>query len=274
MTSPNSKRKRGRQAIPHESIGGVEHKRCGTCKQQKPLTAFSKSERMWDRLANCCRPCMQVYRTEYERRLKERGNPPSTEPTRCSKCHETKPASEFYACVTKPNGLASYCKPCSRAYTGARAKTERVKAVRAQWAATKGREVVRRYNSRHPAKKRAREIMTHAISIGELVNPRICEDCAGCTRVEGHHDDYALPLVIRWLCRRCHRLWHRENGEGRNADTAVPVGKRHEQHERRRARHVLIPNMLAGGMRQKAIAVALGVTQATICQDLKALRRE
>ena len=29
--------------------------------------------------------------------------------------------------------------------------------------------------------------------------------------VEAHHNDYNKPLEIRWLCRNCHREWHKEH---------------------------------------------------------------
>lgn len=43
-----------------------------------------------------------------------------------------------------------------------------------------------------------------------------CEVC-GDPKSNGHHDDYAKPLVVRWLCSRHHRLWHAEHGEAPNA---------------------------------------------------------
>lgn len=146
--------------------------------------------------------------------------PPSKAPQRCAKCRETKPAVEFYRCVTKPNGLASYCKPCSRKYTGARAKLESVKAVRTRWAMTKGKEAVKRYKERWPAKRRARELVTREVNAGRMFNPRVCSNCSGTERVEAHHDDYEFPLEVRWLCRWCHRAWHRVHGQGRNATSS------------------------------------------------------
>lgn len=41
---------------------------------------------------------------------------------RCAKCLEKKDSSAFYRCVSNPTGLASYCKPCYRAYSQARTK--------------------------------------------------------------------------------------------------------------------------------------------------------
>ena len=68
------------------------------------------------------------------------------------------------------------------------------------------------------ADKRAHDIMEKAILKGELVNPGICEQCDDRSRfadgrigVQGHHDDYAKPLSVRWLCQRCHHEWHKLN---------------------------------------------------------------
>jgi hypothetical protein len=214
--------KRGRKAKPHETIGGTEHKWCGGCSDWKPLDAFEAarpSKPTWDGKRFRCVACtsreQRASRQKYDARNKAR--PASTDPQRCGSCRETKPASEFHRCATRPNGLAVYCKPCARAYTGARAKLESVKAVRSRWAATKGKDVVRRYKSRWPAKQRARILVHREVQAGRLVNPRVCSACSGTERVEAHHDDYAQPYEVRWLCRLCHRAWHRINGQGRNA---------------------------------------------------------
>ena len=47
----------------------------------------------------------------------------------------------------------------------------------------------------------------------------IAEPCEVCKAEEtqAHHDDYAAPLTVRWLCRVCHSAWHRKHGPGANA---------------------------------------------------------
>lgn len=71
------------------------------------------------------------------------------------------------------------------------AENERQKQARAGWSAER---------------RRASNIVHTALYRGQLVR-RPCESC-GSHRVDAHHDDYAAPLNVRWLCRRHHKLLH------------------------------------------------------------------
>lgn len=44
---------------------------------------------------------------------------------------------------------------------------------------------------------------------GLLIKPERCERCGDRVLIEGHHDDYAKPLEVRWVCQRCHQRIHR-----------------------------------------------------------------
>ena len=50
-----------------------------------------------------------------------------------------------------------------------------------------------------------------ALENGDLVRPDRCEDCDAHGKIVGHHDDYAKPLDVRWLCYSCHKIWHNNN---------------------------------------------------------------
>lgn len=61
------------------------------------------------------------------------------------------------------------------------------------------------------------KITWKAIKKGLLI-PEPCENCGkigkmvdGRNIVQAHHDDYNLPLEVRWLCQECHHEWHKEN---------------------------------------------------------------
>lgn len=66
-----------------------------------------------------------------------------------------------------------------------------------------------------PARRRASNLVQAAKLRGDLV-PQPCEVC-GKRYVVAHHDDYAEPLAVRWLCRSHHRKHHHQHGPGRNA---------------------------------------------------------
>lgn len=60
-----------------------------------------------------------------------------------------------------------------------------------------------------PLKMWARARAASAIRQGLLVR-QPCEQCGatGPETIHAHHDDYTEPLLVRWLCRRCHSAFH------------------------------------------------------------------
>lgn len=55
-------------------------------------------------------------------------------------------------------------------------------------------------------KNKARWALNKAIASGKILREP-CELC-GEGKAEAHHEDYAKPFDVRWLCRRCHRKEH------------------------------------------------------------------
>ena len=54
----------------------------------------------------------------------------------------------------------------------------------------------------------AHRLTNAALRSGKLIRPAHCEGCGGACCPDAHHDDYAAPLAVRWLCRRCHMVAH------------------------------------------------------------------
>lgn len=65
-----------------------------------------------------------------------------------------------------------------------------------------------KYNEANPEKHQAHIILNNAMSSGKIVR-KPCEIC-GCSKSEGHHEDYSKPLEVVWLCRKCHKNHHKE----------------------------------------------------------------
>jgi len=71
----------------------------------------------------------------------------------------------------------------------------------------------------------ARQVTAYAIKKGWLLR-RACEVCGKEHSpadgpegyVDAHHDDYAKPLDVRWLCQKHHREHHREHHQAEPAD--------------------------------------------------------
>jgi hypothetical protein len=66
------------------------------------------------------------------------------------------------------------------------------------------------YAAANPDRIMANRAVKMARTLKRL-SPLPCETCGNPDKTVAHHDDYNKPLEIRWLCRTCHRAWHRHN---------------------------------------------------------------
>jgi len=81
-------------------------------------------------------------------------------------------------------------------------------------AATKARH---KWQESSPIKRSASIIVGNAVRDGKLIKPSVCSECSeDGKRIHGHHDDYAYPMTVRWLCSNCHCAWHKINGSAVN----------------------------------------------------------
>jgi len=138
----------------------------------------------------------------------------------CNSCNTIKHAGEFHVRNASKDGLAAKCKSCQSEYDKLRANNpDRVEARNKYLKTERGKEAAKKARKKWLERnviKRAVHIITgNAIRNGILVKEN-CENCSK-EKINAHHDDYAIPLKVRWLCSKCHILWHKENGEGKNA---------------------------------------------------------
>ncbi|HXE08421.1 MAG TPA: hypothetical protein VN612_11015 [Acidobacteriaceae bacterium] len=82
------------------------------------------------------------------------------------------------------------------------------------------RDKNRKWREQNRGKYLAHKKVENAVASGVLnVNP--CERCGTTKLVHAHHDDYAKPLEVMWLCPAHHKERHKEiGGPGLNADLA------------------------------------------------------
>jgi hypothetical protein len=149
-----------------------------------------------------------------------------------------------------------------RAYRAAHAETINKKR-REQRSTPEGRKALRQefllQLARFPEKFAARDAVGKALRAGRLIR-QPCEVC-GAAKSEAHHDDYSLPLTVRWLCRKHHAEHHLVNQppmripkvrQGRSTFgkpsplRGIPLSEEHRQKLREAA-------LLSNGMRGKKL---------------------
>ncbi len=67
------------------------------------------------------------------------------------------------------------------------------------------KEIVRRWNKKHPDRRNAQQKLRHAVQSG-LVKKHPCWVCG--EKAEAHHPDYSSPLDVVWLCTVHHKQTH------------------------------------------------------------------
>ena len=155
----------------------------------------------------------------------------------CFKCGETKHLAEFYKHKEMADGHLNKCKECSKVdvrenYRNnikhfkkyeknraclphrVKARKEYAKTEKGRVAGNNGREA---WDKRNPIKKGASIMIGNAVRSKKMFKPAECSSCGKTpNRIHGHHNDYAFPMVVTWLCAGCHTAWHRKNGEALN----------------------------------------------------------
>lgn len=132
----------------------------------------------------------------------------------CFKCDRLLPISSFYRHSQMADGHLGKCKECARTDVRANYYTRREQyiAYERRRAKTEHRKkqqllVLQKMRREHPERSRARAMVSRAISRGLLARG-LCEVCGA--KAEAHHDDYARPLDVRWLCSTHHKSLHRK----------------------------------------------------------------
>ena len=84
-------------------------KTCTTCNVEKYITEFYKKKNGTHGVRSICKTCMNAYQKARQSTL---NNKRSTEPKKCTLCHEIKDAEHFGSCTHTSDGLQSHCNAC------------------------------------------------------------------------------------------------------------------------------------------------------------------
>lgn len=131
----------------------------------------------------------------------------------CFKCEKDLPLSAFFALPQMTDGHLGMLVKCTQ-----KDVRENYAARREQYSAyerkrnlrparrAKKRAAEASHKERYPLRAPARNAVSNALRSGKLSRDP-CEAC-GVPKVQAHHDDYAKPLDVRWLCFQHHRELH------------------------------------------------------------------
>lgn len=137
---------------------------------------------------------------------------------KCFKCGGIKPLTEYYKHSQMKDGHVNKCKECNKKDVAEHraANLEKIRAYDRERGNRQTKEYRDNYVMKFPLKHKAHNIVGNAIRDKKLFKEP-CEECGSEIRIHAHHDDYAKPLNVRWLCAAHHHQWHSKNGEALNA---------------------------------------------------------
>ena len=137
----------------------------------------------------------------------------------CSKCKTPRPITDFYKDRSQPTGHHYHCKFCkrdnnlrwsreNRNHVNQKQKESR---ERRPTAPERAREKQRLHWELRTENASANGKLRRAVRLGRIEKPDNCSACGDAmpTRaLHGHHEDYAKPLEVEWLCYSCHGAKH------------------------------------------------------------------
>lgn len=207
-------------------------KPCTECKQDKPLDDFYKNKSMADGRLNKCKVCFSAYQKKYcaenkehlQQYKKEHRKEKADHYKEYAKSYRQKNIESIKEKEKERRGANSErIKEYERIYSKSENGMAVKKEIQKRYLSTaKGKALVKKstkkYMDNNPIKIKCHAAVRRAIKSGRLIADEFCNSCnSNSEKLHGHHDDYSLPMSVRWLCAKCHVDWHKENGEGANA---------------------------------------------------------
>ena len=145
----------------------------------------------------------------------------------CPRCKKTLPKSSYHKNKARHDGLAAQCKNCKNKMSQKdyAKNIEHYRKVHNLWYKNnkdkkaiqqkkwrernldKESQYCKNRNEKYPEKREAYSIVLNAIRSNNLTR-QPCEKCGATNRISAHHDDYSMPLDVKWLCVPCHTEEH------------------------------------------------------------------
>ncbi len=201
-------------------------KQCPRCKSSKTLSEFYKDARSPCGRQSACKECMKksakIYLKSPKGKIARAKVVAKYQKTDAGKATSAKAKAKYRGSDKgKLHEKAYRSTPAAKILTAKRNAKYRSNGKAAKYSSDykkteSSKASYLKYRSLNKAKVKARSEVNHAVNAGKLIKPSSCSSCDKECSPQGHHDDYALPLTVRWLCVPCHNQWHKENGPGLN----------------------------------------------------------
>lgn len=149
-------------------------KSCLSCKQTKQIADFYKHPGMADKHLNKCKECCK---RDVKKNREEN--------------------LEYYKSYDRERGSLPHRVEARDIYQ----KTTEGKIA--------GNKAKLKWQSNNENRRAAHIILGNAIKGGRIYKMP-CEVCGSVYRTHGHHEDYAKPLEVKWLCPQHHKDAHKK----------------------------------------------------------------
>jgi len=131
----------------------------------------------------------------------------------CFKCGRSLPLKLFYSHPQMRDGHLGKCKDCTKHDTRMH-RLQHLDAIRA-YDRIRARLPHRKENNRRQILMErklypARAAIRQQAQRHHRTAPNACQMCGRYVKLSRHHPDYALPLLIVWLCSPCHAIADRQ----------------------------------------------------------------
>lgn len=125
----------------------------------------------------------------------------------CFKCGIVKCIDDFYTHPKMADKHLGKCKECCKI-------DEKIRRIEhperfALYEKTRHRlenttEKCKAWRLKYPERYHAHTVLNNAVRDGKIIKPDACEICGSKSHIHAHHEDYSMPLLVVWLCARCH----------------------------------------------------------------------
>ena len=147
----------------------------------------------------------------------------------CFKCGKEKFLSDFYKHPQMGDGHLNKCIECAKkdvaeriskkekdlewlAGERERCRKKQIRYRKLGLARQSSRDAVERWRVQNRIKVNAELAARRAVKSGKIKVKEACEDCSATGPLQKHHEDYSKPLVVVFLCTKCHGIRHRKTG--------------------------------------------------------------